>query len=219
MYYLVKHQETGSAWRQNYASDELTDKVLEVLRDPAQRGHVIQMSTKEARKKYPNLVVALVEQSEHGTQASPLAAFALTCHRVCEGEDQSSSLRWTHPFFVKLSGFTSLLRVRSGLCRWIPVVDLVRIGATSEDNSASEYEGYGLTTDLRYSSPRTSIFSGLASGCQRGGREEEGAQLVCRHRFEVDRAPAYVVSCPALLMRYALILCTYQGGRRDVRLR
>ena len=55
----VANYDEDSVWRSNYSSLEpLSDKVREVLEDHANRGQVLKLSEDEARKRYPNLVVA-----------------------------------------------------------------------------------------------------------------------------------------------------------------
>ena len=55
----VSNYDEDSVWRSNYSSLEpLSDKVREVLEDHANRGRVLKLSEDEARKRYPNLVVA-----------------------------------------------------------------------------------------------------------------------------------------------------------------
>ena len=55
----LEQVDTVSMWRTNYASlDVFPDKVLAVLEDQATRGQVIKMTEHEARRRYPDLVVA-----------------------------------------------------------------------------------------------------------------------------------------------------------------
>ena len=52
-------EDEEAVWRSNYASlGPLVDKVREVLDDQATRGQVVKLSEKEAKKRYPSLVVA-----------------------------------------------------------------------------------------------------------------------------------------------------------------
>ena len=45
------------AWRSNYASvEDLNEKVLEVLDEPASRGQVLRMNGQETRRRYTDLV-------------------------------------------------------------------------------------------------------------------------------------------------------------------
>ena len=58
--HLEEQSENEAVWRQNYSSlEEHTDKVLRVMVDQASRGQVLQLSEEEARKRFPNLTVAL----------------------------------------------------------------------------------------------------------------------------------------------------------------
>ena len=52
--------ETGTyAWRNNYpAVASLSAEVTEVLEDQAERGQVLKLSESDARREYPDLVVA-----------------------------------------------------------------------------------------------------------------------------------------------------------------
>ena len=57
--YQEEKCSTERIWRRNYASvSELTDKVLAVMEDQAERGQVLKFTEREARERYPNLVVA-----------------------------------------------------------------------------------------------------------------------------------------------------------------
>ena len=57
--YLECSQEAGVTWRRDYSSlDQWKDKALEVLHDHAARGQVLILPEHEARRKYPDLVVA-----------------------------------------------------------------------------------------------------------------------------------------------------------------
>ena len=57
--YLEEQSGNDAVWRQNYSSlEEHTDKVLEVMVDQASRGHVLQLSEEEARKRFPKLTVS-----------------------------------------------------------------------------------------------------------------------------------------------------------------
>ena len=57
--YQEEKCSTVRIWRRNYASvSELTDKVLAVMEDQAERGQVLKFTEREARERYPNLVVA-----------------------------------------------------------------------------------------------------------------------------------------------------------------
>ena len=53
-------QCTSDSWTQrNYSSvADLTDKVLDVLSDQSERGHVLRLTELEARRRYPDLVAA-----------------------------------------------------------------------------------------------------------------------------------------------------------------
>ena len=71
--YQEEYCSTERIWRRNYASvSELTDKVLAVMEDQAERGQVLKFTEQEARERYPNLVVApgrtnLGESSQPGS--------------------------------------------------------------------------------------------------------------------------------------------------------
>ena len=55
----TKKREGEHTWRRNYSSlDELSDKVIEVLDDQSKRGQILKLSEAEAKRQYPNLVVA-----------------------------------------------------------------------------------------------------------------------------------------------------------------
>ena len=55
----LEQVNTVSMWRTNYASlDAFSDKVLAVLEDQTTRGQVIKMTERDARQRYPDLVVA-----------------------------------------------------------------------------------------------------------------------------------------------------------------
>ena len=57
--YLESPQDEGVNWRRNYFSlDQWKDKALEVLHDQATRGQVSILLEPEAKRRYPNLVVA-----------------------------------------------------------------------------------------------------------------------------------------------------------------
>ena len=57
--YQEEKCSTERIWRRNYASvSELTDKVLAVMEDQAERGQVLKFTEREARERCPNLVVA-----------------------------------------------------------------------------------------------------------------------------------------------------------------
>ena len=61
-----------AVWRSNYSSlGPLKDKVREVLEDKANRRQVLELSEEEAKKRYPNLVVAsLGAQRKNGTNTA-----------------------------------------------------------------------------------------------------------------------------------------------------
>ena len=58
--YLEDEEAGGEhTWRRNYSSlDELSDKVIDVLEDQSKRGQILKLSEAEAKRQYPNLVVA-----------------------------------------------------------------------------------------------------------------------------------------------------------------
>ena len=57
--YLESPQDEGVNWRRNYSSlEQWKDKALEVLHDQAARGQVLILPEHEARRRYPDLVVA-----------------------------------------------------------------------------------------------------------------------------------------------------------------
>ena len=57
--YLEKVAEQSSVWRQNYSSLETFEtQVLEVMHDQASRGQVLVLTEVEARKRFPDLVIA-----------------------------------------------------------------------------------------------------------------------------------------------------------------
>ena len=57
--YLEYAPDRSGVWRSNYASlREFESQVLEVMHDQASRGQIIVMSEKEARTRYPDLVIA-----------------------------------------------------------------------------------------------------------------------------------------------------------------
>ena len=71
--------DTVSMWRTKYdSSDVFPDKVLAVLEDQAARGQVIKMTEHEARRRYPDLVVASLgaqRKDKHGRAVSARVLF------------------------------------------------------------------------------------------------------------------------------------------------
>ena len=59
MDYLEQTVDPGCIWRRNYSSlAEYEDQVLEVMRDQATRGQLLVLTESEARRQYPDLVIA-----------------------------------------------------------------------------------------------------------------------------------------------------------------
>ena len=51
--------DPGGTWRRNYSSlADYEDQVLEVMRDQASRGQLLVLTESEARRQYPDLVIA-----------------------------------------------------------------------------------------------------------------------------------------------------------------
>ena len=66
--YLEDEEAGGEhTWRRNYSSlDELSDKVIDVLEDQSKRGQILKLSEAEAKRQYPNLVVASLGANKKG---------------------------------------------------------------------------------------------------------------------------------------------------------
>ena len=57
--YLERTPDEGMTWRRNYASlEQWKEQVLEVMHDQASRGQILVLPEAEARRRYPDLVVA-----------------------------------------------------------------------------------------------------------------------------------------------------------------
>ena len=57
--YVEQAADSGGIWRRNYSSSEaFEDQVLEVVRDQASSDLLLVLTESEARKKFPDLVVA-----------------------------------------------------------------------------------------------------------------------------------------------------------------
>ena len=86
----LEQVDTVSMWRTNYASsDVFSDKVLVVLEDQATRGQVIKMTEHEARRRYPDLVVAALgaqRKDKPGRAVSARVLFDRTQTRIRDQE-------------------------------------------------------------------------------------------------------------------------------------
>ena len=56
--YLEHAPDHEGVWRRNYSTLQAFEQVLEVMHDQAARGQIIVLSEKEAKRTYPNLVIA-----------------------------------------------------------------------------------------------------------------------------------------------------------------
>ena len=69
---------TERIWRRNYSTlVELTEQVLAVMEDQAERGQILKYTEQEARERYPNLIVASLGANRKDTPGGVVSARVL----------------------------------------------------------------------------------------------------------------------------------------------
>ena len=81
--YLEQTVDQGGIWRRNYSSlAAYEDRVLEVMRDQASRGQPLVLTESEARKEYPDLVIASLGAQRKEKPGGKITARVLSTVRM-----------------------------------------------------------------------------------------------------------------------------------------